>query len=119
MRSVESIRARRREILEEMGKLDLVRRGSVCEQILRPRARDGRWHECGPYAVYTVKRGGRTVSKRLSFEERDRYREQVSACHRLQALTRELIELGEALCDRSDNKDADKAQPPALLVSGQ
>jgi hypothetical protein len=62
--------------------------------------------------LYTFKSGGKTVSLRLrGAEEVDRYRDQLQAGHRFQALTHELMELGEALCDQALQADAEKKTP--------
>lgn len=111
MLTIATIRQQRQAILEEMAGLEMIRRGSVTEQVLHPMGRKGKRYSCGPYAVYTVKRGGRTLSRRLPVDERDRFREQVDACHRFQELTRKLMELGEALCDLSMRQDAEKKTP--------
>ena len=111
MKSVDTIRQRREEILDELGKLEFVRRGSVADQFLNAKGKNGRRYRCGPYSLYTVKRQGKTVSRRLHGDDVVRYREQVQACHRAQALTSEWIELGEALCDLSKGQDAVKKTP--------
>ena len=111
MDSFRVIRQRRQAILDELASLEMIRRGSVTEQVLHPKGREGKRYECGPYTVYTLKRSGRTVSRRLSAADRDRFREQVDACHRFQSLTRELMEIGEALCDLSARHEAEKKTP--------
>lgn len=113
MNTQETIRQRRQAILDELAGLEMIRRGSVTEQFLHPKGRKGKRYACGPYAVYTTKRGGRTVSRRLSKADHQRFREQVDACHRFQTLTQEMMELGEALCDLSTQHDAEKKTPNA------
>lgn len=108
MSTMNAVRRRRKEIIEEITTLEKIRRGSVTDQMLHPKGKDGRRYDCGPYAVYTLKRGGRTISRRVRDAQRDRYKQQVDACHRLQALTRELMDLGEQMCDLSESEDAEK-----------
>lgn len=111
MSTMNAIRRRRKEIIEEMATLERIRRGSVTDQMLHPKGKDGRRYDCGPYAVYTIKRGGRTISRRVRDTQRDTYKQQVDACHRFQALARELMDLGEQMCDLSECDDAEKKTP--------
>jgi hypothetical protein len=112
MSTTGSIQQRRRQILDELGQLEQIRRGSVTDQFVSVPTRDGRGRRRGPYPLYTYKMGGQTVSRRLSGAEQVcRYREQVRAGHRFQELTRELMELGEALCDQMFQADAVKKTP--------
>jgi len=106
------IQQRRRKILDELGQLEQIRRGSLTDQFVEVPTRDGRSHRRGPYPLYTYKSGGKTVSLRLSGSEQvGRYREQVRAGHRFQELTRELMELGESFCDQMLHADAEKKTP--------
>ena len=94
------IRARRQHILQELEALEQMRRGSVVEQyreVSRPGARRT-WQ--GPYPLYTYKEKGRTISRRLKGEVQVRlYRNQIENFRRFEQLMRELIQLGEQLCD--------------------
>jgi len=96
----DQIRARRQHILQELEALEQMRRGSVVEQyreVSRPGARRT-WQ--GPYPLYTYKEKGRTISRRLKGEEQVQlYRGQIENFRRFEQLTRELIHLGEQLCD--------------------
>ena len=106
------IQQRRRQILDELASLDLMRRGSLTEQFVEAAGRDGRPRRRGPYPLYTFKSGGKTVSRRLRGPEQvNRYRKQVQTGHRFQELTRELMALGEALCDQILHVDAKKKTP--------
>jgi hypothetical protein len=104
----DSIHRRRQEILQELAGLERVRRGSVTEQFVEG---DGRHARRGPYPLYTFKSAGKTVSRRIRGEHAAMYRAQVLAGHRLQELTRELMGLGEALCERDLKADAEKKTP--------
>jgi len=107
------IRRRREEILREVEGLEFVRRGSVTEQVLHPRRPNGRQYTCGPYAMYSFKRNGRTVSRRLSAEASVRMRKEVEAGHRLQELMQELMALGEAACELGETRNAEKKTSPS------
>ena len=102
---------RRRDILAELAGLDRMRRGSVTEQYVEAAGRGGRTHRRGPYPLYSFKRRGRTVSRRIRAEQAAAYREQIAAGRRFQELTHELMELGEALCEQDLRADAVKKTP--------
>lgn len=105
------IMRRRRAVLDELGRLDSIRRGSVVEQYLTSTTRDGRRAKRGPYALYSLKRKGRTVSRRLRPGEVDTFREQIAAGRRFQELVHELMELGEALSDQAVLDGVEKKTP--------
>jgi hypothetical protein len=111
MQSTNSIQQRREAILAELAGLDLIRRGSVTEQMVRSVGRRGREMRRGPYPVYTFKAHGRTVSRRIRAEEVPVYREQIEAGRRFQELVRELMELGEQAGDTRLRNEAEKKTP--------
>jgi len=111
MHSTNSIQQRRKAILAELAGLDLIRRGSVTEQMVQTVGRHGRELRRGPYPVYTFKSHGRTVSRRIRAEEVPAYREQIEAGHRFQELVRELMELGEQAGDTRLRHEAEKKTP--------
>jgi len=115
MNATLSIEQRRQDILAELVGLARIRRGSVTEQYVEATGRRGRPLRRGPYPLYTFKTGGRTVSRRIRAEATAAYREQIAAGRRFQALTRELMELGETLCDQDLRADAVKKTPNACL----
>lgn len=108
MSTYSEIMQRRRAILDELTGLDSIRRGSVTEQYLTFARRDGRRTKRGPYALYSLKRKGRTVSRRLRPDEVGTFREQIAAGRRFQELVHELMELGEALSDQTVQAEAEK-----------
>lgn len=111
MSTYSEIMQRRRILLDELAGLDRIRRGSVTEQYLTSTRRDGRRTRRGPYALYSLKRKGRTVSRRLRAKEVDTFRAQIAAGQRFQELVHELMELGEALSDRTVQNDAGGKTP--------
>ena len=88
---MEKVERRREEILKAMRAM---RKGSVMEQYL-PVEQRGKTEPVlrGPYWLYTRKEKGRTVGRRLRREEAERYRAEVEAGHRFQALCQEYAEL--------------------------
>ena len=112
MHTPSGIQQRRRQLLDELEQLEQIRRGSLTEQFVEATGRDGKHYRRGPYPLYTFKVGGKTLSRRLrGTEQVSRYREQVQAGHRFQELTRELMDLGETICDQVLQADAEKKTP--------
>lgn len=111
MSDYNAIMLRRRAVLDELESLASIRRGSVVEQYLTSTKKDGRRSKRGPYAIYTLKRDGRTVSRRLRPGEPDAFREQIAAGRRFQVLVHELMELGEALSDQAITEQFGKKTP--------
>ena len=94
------IRKRRRELLEQMAKLEEMRRGSLCPQIFEATRKDGTKVRRGPYTLYTCKEKGKTVSRRITDpEQAQRYEQQIQAFRRFEALAGELVRLGERISD--------------------
>ena len=100
MSEVEALRARRQEVLAELAGLERLRRGSVVEQYVERVGRDGTRRRRGPYPLYTYKRQGRTVSRRLhSAAEADQCRAAIARFRRFRDLVEELVQLGEKLSE--------------------
>jgi len=100
MDRIEQLRAKRKQLLEELGTLDEVRRGSVVEQFVEAVRKDGTTVRRGPYVLYSFKDKGKTVSRRVT----DRgqvgvYRKQIGAFRRFQEVVKELVSIGEQLSD--------------------
>ena len=76
-----------------------MRRGSVCEQYQRSRRKDGTVTRRGPYAMYTLKRKGKTVGKRLAKKDLPLYRAQIERFRGYEKLAREFLEVSEQLAD--------------------
>jgi hypothetical protein len=58
-----------------------------------------------PYALYTFKKKGKTVGRRLREpEEVRRLEEQVENYHVFRSLCRELVDLSEQICDEKDKQ---------------
>lgn len=107
MTKIETLKARRQKILEELVGLEEMRRGSVVEQFFETVRKDGSKGRRGPYALYSFKEKGKTVSRRLSGEEQIRkHREQIQTFRRFQELMGELVALGEQMADSQSPSDA-------------
>lgn len=105
------LRKRWAEILKELGGLSEMRRGSVVEQYQERALPGGEKIRRGPYPLYSYKEKGRTISRRLkNQEETSRYRKQIENFRRFEELARELILIGERLCEIG--RDDLKKKPP-------
>ena len=113
MNATHDMDQRRQEMLTELAGLTRIRRGSVTEQYVEVAGRRGRVLRRGPYPLYSFKTSGRTVSRRIRAEQVAVYRAQIAAGRRFQELTRELMELGESLCEQDTQVGAVKKTPNA------
>ncbi|MGB4239702.1 MAG: DUF6788 family protein [Kiritimatiellia bacterium] len=119
-----AIHQQRQAILAELARLGPMRRGSITDQYVETTGADGKPRRRGPYPVYTVKKEGHTVSRRLNRPEL------VTACQahiaqgrRFQELVDQLMRLGEVLSDQALSDTALKKTPkpkskPALRPKG-
>lgn len=106
MRILERLRQRRQELLARIGLIEEMRRGSVTRQFLKVRLK-GQPEPVlsGPYALYTCKRGGKTIGRRLrDDEEIRRLEQQVENYHSFQGLCRQLVEVSEQICEHKDKE---------------
>lgn len=110
MRSSERLEAERQEILREMGAIERMRRGTVNEQYIRTRQKDGGVVENGPYFLYSRTEKGRSVSQRLAEGEVVRYREETENCRRFKELANRCVLVCENLADQ-DEGTREKKRP--------
>jgi hypothetical protein len=98
--SLTQVRKRRTELLGELAALEQMRRGSLCAQIFEATRKDGTKVQRGPYALYTHKDKGKTISRRITDPEQAQcYQHQIEAFRRFESLTTELVRLGERISD--------------------
>jgi len=94
------VRQRRKELLAELATLEQMRRGSLVPQMFEALRKDGTKVRRGPYTLYTSKDKGKTVSRRITKpQEVLHYQEQIKAFRRFEALTNELVRIGEKISD--------------------
>ncbi|MFH1134510.1 MAG: DUF6788 family protein [Pseudomonadota bacterium] len=97
---------RRLAIINELAGLEEMRRGSVVEQYQERTLPTGEKVLRGPYPLYSYKEKGRTISRRLKSEKEVlRYREQIQNFRRFEGLTRELLLIGEQLCELGSDQE--------------
>jgi len=107
------LRKNRLEILDRMASIEEMRRGSVIRQFFKikhpgmakPLLR-------GPYALYTCKKKGKTIGRRLRRPEEIRHlQEQVENYHFFQGLCNELVNVSEQICDEKDKEQESNHHP--------
>ena len=100
MSVLSKLRDARQDILAQIALIEEMRRGSVIRQFLKIKLKGKRKPTLsGPYALFTFKQKGKTVSRRLhDLEEVRQLEQQVENYHIFQQLCRRLVEIGEATC---------------------
>ena len=100
MQEIENIEARREQLLEEIRKIRVMRKGSVTEQYFKTKKKGQKKPALnGPYWLYTHKEKGKTMGRRLSQTEVERFQAEVDAFHRFRELCDEYAQLTERLGD--------------------
>ena len=91
---------RQKALLEEMGRIHMMRRGVVSEQryAQRRERRDGQG-ACGPYFVWQGYVDGKRFSTRASAQDAATMKAEIEARRRFERLCAEYIALGEALAE--------------------
>jgi hypothetical protein len=104
MPMLSKLRQARQPILAQIVAIEEMRRGSVIRQFLKVNLKGQRKPILsGPYALFTFKQQGKTVSRRLhDLEEIRRLEHQVENYHTFQQLCRRLVEMGEAICKEKE-----------------
>jgi len=106
MKGLQKLRETRQGILDQIALIEEMRRGSVIRQFLKIQLKGKRKPIlCGPYALFTFKKKGKTISRRLhDLEEIRRLEEQVENYHLFQRLCQRLVEIGEAICEEKQKE---------------
>jgi len=121
--SLESLERQRVAILEEIGALGDMRRGSIVEQYLRcgksPCCCQSRGHTGhGPYFTFTRKVQGKTQTRQLRLGPAlSKLAREVEAFHRFRQLCDQLIEVNERLCALRPLAGADWEPPEVKKTS--
>lgn len=100
MEQISVLIERREQILGLIREIRAMRKGSVEEQYFKAQKKEkGKPVMQGPYWLYTCKERGKTVGRRLSKEQSERFGEEVKAYHRFQSLCSEYAEITQRLGD--------------------
>ena len=107
------LRHERLEILGRIASLEEMRRGSVVRQFVKVKQRGkAKPRFRGPYALYTFKRKGKTIGRRLRRpEEIRRLEEQVENYHFFRGLCSELVNLSEQICREREKEPSPDNHP--------
>ena len=90
----------RQALLRQLSGLSQLRRGSLTEQFLLVKRKDGSLVKRGPYPLLTRKQGSKTVSRRLTDPQLvPLYRQQIQAMRQFETTVDQLVRVGEELGD--------------------
>ena len=99
-------------LLQELSGLRQVRRGSLTEQYLFVKRKDGSRVKHGPYPLLTRKQGPKTLSQRLTDPQLvPLYRQQIEAMRQFERVVDQLVCVGEELSDLAVGELAQKKTP--------
>lgn len=91
---------RRQALLQQLAGFQQLRRGSLTDQFLVLKRKDGSKVKRGPYPLLTRKEGQKTISRRLSDPELvPLYRQQIQAMRQFETVVDQLVRVGEQLGD--------------------
>ena len=104
MSRLSQLRQSRAKLFRLIQSLEEMRRGSVSRQFLKAkRAQDGEEVFIGPYPLFTCKKNGRTVGRRLhDLSEVRKIERQVENYHTFRRLCSQLVDVSEAICEEKD-----------------
>ena len=108
MKSMEQQEAERQEILRDMAGIERMRRGTVSEQYVKTRQKDGSVIENGPYFLYSRTEKGRSVSQRITADVLDRYRAETENCRRFKELANRCVLVCEGLAEQDEGSQEKK-----------
>ena len=97
---VPNLEHQRQALLRQLSGLAQLRRGSLTEQFLLVKRKDGSRVKRGPYPLLTRKQGSKTVSRRLTDPQLvPLYRQQIQARRQFETVVDQLVRVGEQLSD--------------------
>lgn len=95
-----NLQQQRQRLLQLLSGLQELRRGSLTEQFIMVKRKDGSRVKRGPYPLLTRKQGQKTVSLRLTDPALvPLYRQQIQAMRKFEAVVDGLVQVGEQLSD--------------------
>ena len=102
----------RQQLLQQLSGLQELRRGSLTEQFLMVKRKDGSRVQRGPYPLLTRKHGPKTISRRLTDPNLvPLYRQQIQALRQFETVVDELVQVGEQLSDLAVAEVVQKKTP--------
>ncbi len=116
--SRQSIQKRQDALLEEMGRIRVMRRGTISKQEYRGRKQRRKGAGAtGPYFVWQGSVGGKRFCARVRAQEAQRMEQEIAQRHKFEALCDEVVALGEALADLLRSDDEETTEPKKGLKS--
>ncbi len=107
-----NLQQQRQHLLQQLSGLQELRRGSLTEQFLMVKRKDGSRVKRGPYPLWTRKHGQKTVSQRLTDPALvPLYRRQIQAMRQLETVVDGLVRVGEQLSDLAVAEVVQKKTP--------
>ena len=107
-----NLRQQRQQLLQQLSGLQELRRGSLTEQFLMVKRKDGSRVKRGPYPLLTRKHGQKTVSQRLTDPALvPLYRQQIQAMRQFETVVDGLVRVGEQLSDLAVAEVVQKKTP--------
>jgi hypothetical protein len=104
-----NLERQRQSLLQQLSALPQIRRGSLTEQHLMVKRKDGSQVKYGPYPLLTRKEGSKTVSERLTDPAVvPLYRQQIQAMRQFERVVGQLVQVGEQLSDLAVAQEAQK-----------
>lgn len=95
-----TLEIQRQSLLDQLAPLQQIRRGSLTEQFLMGKRKDGSRVKRGPYPLLTKKERTQTVSQRLCDPAVCAlYRQQIQAMRQFEKIVGQLVQVGEKLSD--------------------
>lgn len=96
----DSLPKTRQKLIQQIDLIGTMRKGSVTEQMLPYKKKDGSVARRGPYFTYTFKEGAKTKGRHLrDQEEAQLYQGQIERYRTFQDLARRLVETSQAMAD--------------------
>ena len=90
----------RQHLIQGLSGLPEIRRGSLTEQVLTVKRKDGSRVQRGPYPLLTRKQGQKTISQRLTDPVLvPLYRQQIQAMRQFEMVVDGVVQVGEQLSD--------------------
>lgn len=113
-----NLQQQRQQLLQQLSGLQEVRRGSLTEQFLMVKRKDGSRVKRGPYPLFTRKHGQKTVSRRLTDPALvPLYRRQIQAMRQFETVMDRLVRVGEQLSDLVVAEGVQKKTPGGTRTS--
>ena len=111
---------KRRQLLQQLSGLQQLRRGSLSEQFLTVKRKDGSTVQRGPYPLLTRKEGPKTLSLRVSDPELLAvYRRQIQTMRQFETVVDQLVRVGEQLSDLAVAEMTQKKTPGGAGAIGR